>query len=211
MRRSARQRRRDWRQPGHPCSPWKRARPGAGPDPIRVAARPGAAIAARPGAVEPLAEERRRDAEASAASCFGGGASAACAASPSAASLALAGDAHGAMATLPPSLTRLVTQLHATDAAIDAALGEAATMAYMAKRDERLTRERSVRNDEKRAEVRALQTRVRVMWGSMRASFPRRRRRTRSSARRMQRRRSYGSSTGGASSSVARARSTPIG
>ena len=141
---------------------WRPA--GRLPGPDRVAARPRRHRRAT-GAVQP-AEERRRDAAGLGRVVLAAVRRPRVRPRPPA-SLALAGDAHGAMATLPPSLTRLVTQLHATDAAIDAALGEAATMAYMAKRDERLTRERSVRNDEKRAEVRALQTRVRVMWGSM--------------------------------------------
>ena len=77
----------------------------------------------------------------------------------------LPSDVLGAIASLPPSLKNLVTQLNAAEAALEAASDEEATMSHMRKRDAKATFELKQRYERMQREARLLQQQL----GEMRA------------------------------------------
>ena len=78
-------------------------------------------------------------------------------------------DQYAALSTLPPSLLKLVTQLNAIEAALDAASGEAATMTHMTKRDTLLTLETKRRYEALKRDVTKLTTQLGEARGVMHA------------------------------------------
>ena len=79
----------------------------------------------------------------------------------------LSSDVSGAMAQLPSSLTTLVQQLNATEAALEAAGDQAAIMTHMYTRDEKITFERKQDYEARKRELAQLNAQVTEMHGIM--------------------------------------------